>query len=231
MFIGDVSARTVEEAARFRQLTYTCMDTWVTRQPETMAFPNRPCKEGVMTSLRFPTCWDGKNLDSPDHMAHMSYPETGTFESAGPCPATHPIRTSQVMFEVVWNTKEFHDMWPASGKNPFVWSFGDTTGYGTHADYVFGWKGDALQNVLDAPCVFTCKQPVAKMQSIESMNNCTQKPVINEDIDGCKFQNFCPTFPTEYYPQHLHLLTIYSQCLGLSALPGGYQAQYPHAST
>jgi len=90
MFIGDIYARTLDDEARFRQLTYTCLDTFGTRGPETMAFPNRTCAEGIMSSLRFPTCWDGVNLDSPDHMAHMSYPETGTFESAGPCPATHP---------------------------------------------------------------------------------------------------------------------------------------------
>jgi len=74
MFVGDVNARSLSEAARFRQLTYVCMDTWTQRQPETMAFPTKKCKEGIMTSIRFPTCWDGKNLDSPDHMAHMSYP-------------------------------------------------------------------------------------------------------------------------------------------------------------
>lgn len=28
-----------------------------------------------------------------------SYPESGTFESAGPCPATHPVRVSQVLYE------------------------------------------------------------------------------------------------------------------------------------
>ena len=189
MFIGNVNAKTLPEAARFRQLTYTCMDTWVTRSPETIAFPKRPCKEGIMTSLRFPTCWDGKNLDSPDHMAHMSYPETGTFESGGPCPATHPVRTSQVMFEVVWDTKPFNNLeWPADGSNPFVWSFGDGTGYGNHADYVFGWKGDALQRILDAPCYFNCNSTVAKTQSIEEMNKCTQQPIVNEDIDSCMLQ-------------------------------------------
>jgi hypothetical protein len=67
MFIGDVRARTLAEAARYRYLTYVCLDTWTVRSPETIAFPNRKCKEGIMTSLRFPTCWDGVNLDSPDH--------------------------------------------------------------------------------------------------------------------------------------------------------------------
>jgi hypothetical protein len=126
MFVGSVHARTLKEAAKYRQMTYTCLDNWLMRQPEMIAFPNRPCKEGIMVSVRFPTCWDGKNLDSPDHQAHMSYPETGTFESSGPCPATHPVRMSQVMYEVIWDTREFNGMdWGPEGKNPFVWSFGD----------------------------------------------------------------------------------------------------------
>lgn len=197
MFIGDINARTLDQAARFRQLTYTCLDTFVTRSPETIAFPDRKCAEGIMTSLRFPTCWDGKNLDSPDHMSHMSLPETGTFESGGPCPASHPVRTAQVMYEVVWDTKPFNELeWPADGSNPFVWSFGDATGYANHADYVFGWKGDALQKILDTPCHFTtnCSESGAKMQSIDDMNKCTQKRVVDEDIDGCRFSLFCLPF-------------------------------------
>lgn len=71
MFVGDIAARTKDQAARFRQLTYTCMTDAGSREHETVAFPAHHCPYGIMTSLRFPTCWDGVNLDSPDHMAHM----------------------------------------------------------------------------------------------------------------------------------------------------------------
>jgi len=184
MFIGNVMARSIEEAARFRQLTYTCLETMATRDHETIALPKKVCPAGIMSSLRFPNCWDGKNLDSPDHLAHMSYPETGTFESGGPCPASHPVRTSQVMFEVIWDTKPFNNKedWPEDGSQPFVWSFGDATGYANHADYVFGWKGDALQKILDTPCYVNCEG--TKQQSIADMNKCAQKVVVDEDIDG-----------------------------------------------
>jgi Domain of unknown function (DUF1996) len=122
-------------------------------------------------------------------MAHMSYPESGTFESGGPCPATHPVRTSQVMFEVIWDTRPFNNKedWPTDGRQPFVWSFGDATGYATHADYVFGWKNDSLQKILDTECYVNCQG--AKLQSIDDMNKCSQAPIVSEDIDGCKFQD------------------------------------------
>jgi hypothetical protein len=73
------------------------------------------------------SCWDGKNLDSEDHMGHMSYPANGTFESHGPCPASHPVKVPQLMYETVWDTTQFNDktLWPEDGSQPFVWSFGD----------------------------------------------------------------------------------------------------------
>ncbi|KAL1856295.1 hypothetical protein VTK73DRAFT_8407 [Phialemonium thermophilum] len=128
MLIGDAMARSKEEVNRFRQLTYTCLKTFGTRFPETQYLPKEPCAEGIMANIRFPTCWDGKNLDSPDHMSHMSYPASGTFESEGPCPATHPVRTPQLMYETIWDTRPFNDPneWPEDGSQPFVWSMGDT---------------------------------------------------------------------------------------------------------
>jgi hypothetical protein len=66
--VGEASYRTKEQARRFRQITYTCLDTMSTRYPETLNLPDRPCAAGIMANVRFPTCWDGKNLDSPDHM-------------------------------------------------------------------------------------------------------------------------------------------------------------------
>lgn len=45
----------------------------LTRTGETLDFPKKPCPAGLMVNVRFPTCWDGKNLDSPDHMSHVAY--------------------------------------------------------------------------------------------------------------------------------------------------------------
>ncbi|RFU27081.1 hypothetical protein B7463_g9245, partial [Scytalidium lignicola] len=104
--------------------------------------------------------------------------------SGGPCPSTHPVKIPQVFYEVVWDTTQFNDpsLWPTDGSQPFVWSYGDPTGYGTHGDYVFGWKGNALQTSMDQNCNIDC--PLLKTQDIPTGNRCTIPPVVNEPISG-----------------------------------------------
>lgn len=72
-------------------------------------------------------CWNGKDLDSPNHKEHVAYPSSGSFESGGPCPATHPVKLPQLMYEVMWDTTVFNDknIWPTDGSQPFVYSMGD----------------------------------------------------------------------------------------------------------
>ena len=186
MLVGNNEFRDREHARNFRQLTYTCMENQGSRTPESIGFPKEPCKLGIMANHRFPTCWDGVNLDSPNHQDHVAYPESGTFESGGPCPATHPVKIPQLMLETVWDTRQFGNKadWPEDGSQPFVWSSGDPTGYSTHADYLFGWKGDSLQRAMDAHAYVSA--PGLKTQGIAQQNKCTVRTMVHEDLDGCK---------------------------------------------
>ncbi|KAI1344662.1 hypothetical protein F5Y15DRAFT_421829 [Xylariaceae sp. FL0016] len=182
MIVGNPTNK--DAASVPRQLTYTCLETSMTRSGETADFPKKACKAGIMVNVRFPTCWNGKDLDPPDHSSHVAYPTSGTFESGGPCPSTHPVKIPQLFYEVIWDTSAFNNAadWPADGSQPFVWSFGDTTGYGNHGDYVFGWKGDALQTAMDSNCNINC--PQLKSQTIQQGNQCSVKPTVSEQIDG-----------------------------------------------
>lgn len=185
MTVGDPSFRTAAQIRKYPMLTFTCLQSSMTRSGATTGFPSGACPAGIMASLRFPTCWNGKDLDSPDHQSHTAYP------SGASCPSTHPVSVPQVFYETYWNTAPFNNKaeWPADGSQPFVWSFGDKSGYGHHADYVFGWKGDALQRAMDANCnsdLFANKIncPTLKVQTIEQANKCTQKVQVREDLDS-----------------------------------------------
>ncbi len=185
MTVGDPSFRTAKQETKYKYLIYTCLASSMTRGGDTTDFPKNPCKAGIMISIRFPTCWDGKTLDAPDHQSHVAYP------SGSSCPSTHPVVIPQVFYETYWKTQVFNDksLWPEDGSQPFIWSFGDATGHGNHGDYVFGWKGDALQRAMDNNCnsdllgnAINC--PTLKSQTIEKSNQCTKKVSVHEDLDG-----------------------------------------------
>ena len=133
-------------------------------------------------------CWNGVDLDPPDHQSHMFDTQVGAFQPAGACPESHPVRMPQVAYETLWDTTQFNDLWQG-GENPFVLSYSDEHGYGTHADYVFGWKGDSLQRAMDSNCMFNaCENgnPLLS-QGVQEMNACTVDTMIQEETDGCEY--------------------------------------------
>jgi len=194
MTVGSPTVTTLSAAKEYRALKYTCLQTILTRGQETYHLPTTPCPAGIMAIHHFPACWDGKNLDSPDHQSHMFNTVKGGFQVADPCPASHPVRMPQVAYETMWDTTEFNDqsLWPEDGSQPFVWSTGDSVGYSTHADYLFGWKGDSLQRAMDANCFFRecgMDRPdtgVLEIQSAEAKSACKVPITVKEDVDGCK---------------------------------------------
>ncbi|KAI0162803.1 hypothetical protein BJ166DRAFT_524593 [Pestalotiopsis sp. NC0098] len=199
MLVGDPLQRSRPDTSLKRQNCYRCYtgpnyggDVSAPCQDakiDTEALPPKPCKGGIRTNVHFPTCWDGKNLDSPDHKSHVAYPTGGpaTFLSlGGDCPSTHPVRIPQLMYEVVWDTTAFNDPndWPTDGSQPFYLSTGDNTGLGQHADYVFGWKGDALQKAMDTSGCMGAKCATLKTQDVATGTKCSVKRTVDEDHDG-----------------------------------------------
>lgn len=62
--------------------------TGTTRNPY---LPPVNCPNGLRGEIRFPSCWNGVDLDSKDHISHMAYPINN---ESGPCPAGVSSTTS-----------------------------------------------------------------------------------------------------------------------------------------
>ncbi len=194
MLVGDSANR--KSAAVPRGLCYRC-EANEQQSPfggapctgaDTKDFPKSPCGGGWRVTVTFPSCWDGKTLDSPDHKTHIAYPASGTFESGGACPSTHPVKIPQIMYEIMFSTQAFADksLWPTDGSQPFYWSMSDHTGYGIHGDYLFGWTGDALQRAMDSKCAGDNCRALTRQADTKAVA-CTKGQVAHEDIgDSCK---------------------------------------------
>ena len=106
-------------------------------------FFQHQCPGAMRAQVFFPTCWDGVNLDTPDHKSHMAYPIQNY--NSGDCPSTHPVHLVSLFYEMFVSVDQYPYV-PGS----WVFSFGDNTGLGMHADFQDGWTDKGLlQTAID----------------------------------------------------------------------------------
>ncbi|ODA82763.1 hypothetical protein RJ55_01272 [Drechmeria coniospora] len=154
---------------------------------EGVGFPSMEC-DGFASPLRadihFPSCYDPE-------AGLTAYKKNTVFPSeAGggkmDCPKGH-VHLPHLFLEVYWNTPAFKDRWQAgTGKQPFVLSNGDATGYSLHGDFMAGWDEKLLQHIID-----TCDVGTAGMDKCPGLfhglnkdEGCTTKPATDEKVDG-----------------------------------------------
>ncbi|KAF9058009.1 hypothetical protein BJ165DRAFT_1379962 [Panaeolus papilionaceus] len=186
MLVGDAMSRSFSGNQEARSLNFRCLGANgsngdVTGAPgtDTNTLPTQPCLGGIRSQIIFPSCWNGVDLDTPNHKSHMAYPATN-----GACPSTHPVVVPQLFIETIWDTTKLNSMWPSGAPQPFVFSMGDPVGVGQHADYVFGWQGDSLQRAMEQCNDYGGACPILKTQSEAQFNRCTKKSKIQEEYEG-----------------------------------------------
>ncbi|KAI1331708.1 WSC domain-containing protein [Xylariaceae sp. FL0255] len=139
---GNPTLRNYTDTLEQQAVSFVCLGA---PGGATSSLPTQNCPNGMRAQLTMPSCWDGVNLDSPDHKSHMAYP---SMLDNGVCPSSHPHRFITIFYEVTWSVDTFKDEWYGSGQ-PFVFSTGDPTGYGYHGDFVNGWDVATLQKAIN----------------------------------------------------------------------------------
>lgn len=177
-----------QEALRQKAVGFNCLNYNKPAEAslERHFLPNKTyldehCTDGVRFELMFPSCWNGKDLDSEDHTSHVAYP---SLVMDGTCPEGFETRLVSLFYETIWNTYAFKDF-----DGYFALANGDPTGYGYHGDFMHGWEDGVLQKAVD-----TCTNEsgnvedcsVFKLQTEDEQRQCTfdmPLPLRKEDCE------------------------------------------------
>ena len=103
----------------------------------------RNCLAGdhLTIQIKFPRCWDGKNLDSPDHRSHMAYDLKGNV-----CPSSHPVVLPEVALQIRYSVYTTNTArWRVASDSYTTNSPG---GYSMHADWMNGWNQSTLDTMV-----------------------------------------------------------------------------------
>ena len=132
--------------AQSSEVGYTCLS----RTPFygwKKSIPNCNVGENMQMKVSFPQCWDGLNLDSPNHQDHMAYSKL-SYTTANKCPTTHPIGIPQISINMNFKvlTANSAKNWRLASDNYSSIFAGGNSG---HADWVSGWNQAFIQGFVD----------------------------------------------------------------------------------
>lgn len=87
----------------------------------------------IILTVNFPNCWDGANLDAPDHQSHMQY------STGNGCPASHPVPIPVISMNVHWKitAQSRPDRWRLASDG---YEKELPPGLSAHADFFEGWN-------------------------------------------------------------------------------------------
>lgn len=92
-----------------------------------------PAGSHAVLVIRFPDCWNGKDLDSADHQSHMAY------RVRGACPDGFPVQVPRLSLNVHYQLTSVTDLTLASGSI-----------HSAHADFFNAWNQAALTRLVRA---------------------------------------------------------------------------------
>lgn len=142
MVAGDARATSAQPLSVIR---LSCGTTPI-RRAEDFSSTMPTCAQGdfVALSIMFPQCWNGRDLDAPDHKAHMAYAEH-TGQPWHTCPATHPVPLPAITINLHQVVREARGSggWRLSSD-----AAGSPGGISLHADWFDGWDSGVVSTFV-----------------------------------------------------------------------------------
>lgn len=137
--------------------------------------PNCQPGQNFQMIIRFPQCWDGRNLDSIDHQSHMAYSIPGQG-----CPSSHPVPLPEITEHVRIRVPSGNNR-AGQPHDTRYWALTSDTylgtgnpngraGYSGHADWWNGWDPAVGQAIIDGcyvPREFDCQFSIPGLGSPE----------------------------------------------------------------
>jgi hypothetical protein len=133
-FAGNPKATSPSQA---RDIAWGCSTTF----PDSPTAPTCPAGEKLHVRVFFADCWNGRDLDSPDHVSHVAYAD-----NRGRCPSGYPVPIPQLSMLVKYPTNGGADISLSSGPT-----------YTMHGDFINAWIPATLKELVD-----TCLVPGKK---------------------------------------------------------------------
>jgi Domain of unknown function (DUF1996) len=135
MIAGDKNASSKQAHA-----SWGCLENYVPDLPGSIPSARSCGGAGnhVEMSVVFPQCWNGRNLDSPDHKSHMAYPTWINGKTV--CPSSHPVAIPEISLHVRYKI-------PSTGTTGWrlssdMYSTSRPGGFSAHGDWFDGWRAD-----------------------------------------------------------------------------------------
>jgi Domain of unknown function (DUF1996)/Domain of unknown function (DUF4124) len=152
MIVGNAKAKNETDSKGAFACAQMPNEVW---QTASKSIPACGKNSFVRFKISFPNCWDGVNLDSPDHISHMAYSandfqraDGSWYKTPNNCPISHPVAVPVVTINADYfaTTDAGTANWRLASDNYTKQSPG---GYSFHADWMNGWDETVLQKVVD----------------------------------------------------------------------------------
>lgn len=133
MIAGSAQA-TVDQEDRI--VRFTCnddIDSLAAYNGRKQHIVDCPSGGDMLYRLEFPSCWNGVDMDSPNHQSHMAYSNNGV------CPSTHPVIIPVITYNIHYKVPIGGSTvnWRLSSDN---YSLSQRGGTSAHGDWMNGWN-------------------------------------------------------------------------------------------